>query len=60
MAIRQNMSAKVSLLALAVVLVGSLFVEPVHGAEKLRVSNCYIGGAILPLWLAQDAGFYAR
>lgn len=31
-----------------------------HGADKLRVSNCYIGGAILPLWLAKDAGFYAR
>lgn len=29
-------------------------------ADKLRVSNCYIGGAILPLWLAKDAGFYAR
>ena len=28
--------------------------------DKLRVSNCYIGGAILPLWMAQDAGFYAR
>jgi NitT/TauT family transport system substrate-binding protein len=32
----------------------------VQAADKLRVSNCYIGGAILPLWLAQDAGFYAR
>jgi ABC-type nitrate/sulfonate/bicarbonate transport system substrate-binding protein len=31
-----------------------------HAADKLRVSNCYIGGAILPLWMAQDAGFYAR
>ncbi len=29
-------------------------------ADKLRVSNCYIGGAILPLWMAKDAGFYAR
>ena len=38
----------------------SLFAQPVIAAEKLRVSNCYIGGAILPLWLAQDAGFYAR
>src|SRR6476620_11039859 len=27
-------------------------------ADKLRVSNCYIGGAILPLWMAKDAGFY--
>jgi NitT/TauT family transport system substrate-binding protein len=31
-----------------------------QAADKLRVSNCYIGGAILPLWLAKDAGFYAR
>ena len=29
-------------------------------ADKLRVSNCYIGGAILPLWMAKDAGFYQR
>ncbi|MBM4298102.1 MAG: hypothetical protein FJ143_10215, partial [Deltaproteobacteria bacterium] len=35
-------------------------VRPGFSADKLRVSNCYIGGAILPLWLAQDAGFYAR
>ena len=58
MAMRQNIRAQVSLLSL--VLIGSLFVGLVNGAEKLRVSNCYIGGAILPLWLAQDAGFYAR
>jgi ABC-type nitrate/sulfonate/bicarbonate transport system substrate-binding protein len=38
----------------------SLFARTVNGADKLRVSNCYIGGAILPLWLAKDAGFYAR
>jgi len=31
-----------------------------HAADKLRVSNCYIGGGILPLWMAKDAGFYAR
>ena len=31
-----------------------------RAAEKLRVSNCYIGGAILPLWMAKDAGFYVR
>jgi len=31
-----------------------------RAADKLRVSNCYIGGAILPLWMAQDAGFYQR
>jgi len=29
-------------------------------ADKLRVSNCYIGGAILPLWMAKDTGFYER
>ncbi|HWH79118.1 MAG TPA: ABC transporter substrate-binding protein [Candidatus Binatus sp.] len=34
--------------------------EPAHAADKLRVSNCYIGGAILPLWMAQEAGFYQR
>lgn len=34
--------------------------RPSSAADKLRVSNCYIGGAILPLWLAKDAGFYAR
>ena len=50
--------AKFSVLALLAVC--SLFSGTVNGAEKLRVSNCYIGGAILPLWLAQDAGFYAR
>lgn len=33
---------------------------PAFGADKVRVSNCYIGGAILPLWLAKDAGLYAR
>src|SRR5438309_11686829 len=31
-----------------------------HSADKLRVSNCFIGGAILPLWLAQDAGLFQR
>ena len=50
--------SKVWLLALLAVC--SLFAGPVIAAEKLRVSNCYIGGAILPLWLAKDAGFYAR
>jgi NitT/TauT family transport system substrate-binding protein len=29
-------------------------------ADKLRVSNCFIGGAILPLWMAQDAGLFQR
>ena len=44
----------------ALLAVCSLFAGPAIAAEKLRVSNCYIGGAILPLWLAKDAGFYAR
>ena len=29
-------------------------------ADKLRVSHCYIGGAILPLWIAKEAGLYQR
>ena len=39
-----------------------LFVGESSGraADKLRVSNCFIGGAILPLWLAQDAGLFQR
>ncbi|HTN69547.1 MAG TPA: ABC transporter substrate-binding protein [Methylomirabilota bacterium] len=28
--------------------------------DKLRVSHCYIGGAILPLWIAKEAGLYQR
>ena len=31
-----------------------------HAADKLRVSHCYIGGAILPLWMAKEAGLYQR
>jgi len=31
-----------------------------HGADKLRVSHCYIGGAVLPLWIAKEAGLYQR
>src|SRR5262249_16808317 len=31
-----------------------------HAVDKLRVSNCFIGGAILPLWMAQDAGVFQR
>ena len=58
MVVRKNLMMKVSLLALA--LVCSLFTWSVYGADKLRVSNCYIGGAILPLWMAKDAGFYQR
>src|SRR5437899_12630020 len=42
--------------------VGFLFVGESSGraADKLRVSNCFIGGAILPLRLAQDAGLFQR
>jgi ABC-type nitrate/sulfonate/bicarbonate transport system substrate-binding protein len=29
-------------------------------AEKLRVSNCYIGGAIMPLWVTQESGLFQR
>jgi ABC-type nitrate/sulfonate/bicarbonate transport system substrate-binding protein len=48
-------------LALTVVNLSFLFFSSdVTAAEKLRVSNCYIGGAILPLWMAQDAGLYGR
>jgi ABC-type nitrate/sulfonate/bicarbonate transport system substrate-binding protein len=32
----------------------------IYGADRLRISNCFIGGAILPLWLAQDAGLFQR
>jgi len=45
---------------LLVILVLSWFAQTSSAADKLRVSNCYIGGAVLPLWLAKDAGFYAR
>jgi NitT/TauT family transport system substrate-binding protein len=31
-----------------------------HSAEKLRVSHCYIGGAVMPLWAAKDAGLFNR
>jgi len=31
-----------------------------RAADKLRVSHCYIGGAILPLWVAKEAGLYQR
>lgn len=29
-------------------------------ADKLRISHCYIGGAVLPLWVAKEAGLYQR
>src|SRR5215468_5275529 len=32
----------------------------VGAAEKLRVSNCYIGGAIMPLWVTQESGLFQR
>jgi NitT/TauT family transport system substrate-binding protein len=31
-----------------------------RSAEKLRVSHCYIGGAVMPLWAAKDAGLFNR
>ena len=53
-------SRRSTILALVLSLFGTLNSSSLHAADKLRVSNCYIGGAILPLWLAKDAGFYAR
>lgn len=47
-------------LLIAAALLCPLSPNPLHGADKLRVSNCYIGGGILPLWMAKDAGLYAR
>jgi NitT/TauT family transport system substrate-binding protein len=50
-----------TIVPLAVLLLSSLFFSrDAIGAEKVRVSNCYIGGAILPLWMAKDAGLYDR
>jgi len=49
-----------SIVALVVALVCWLIANSLKAADRLRVSNCYIGGAILPLWMAKDAGFYAR
>lgn len=34
--------------------------SPVPAADRLRVSNCYIGGAILPLWIGKEARLYER
>lgn len=58
MMLGETIMAKVWLVALLAVC--SLSAGSAQAADKLRVSNCYIGGAILPLWLAKDAGFYAR
>ena len=59
-----NLSRRLFVLGLAAALLAPALniLGPVglHAADKLRVSNCYIGGAILPLWMAKDAGFYAR
>ena len=49
-----------ALLIISIALVGGVAPTKLHAADKLRVSNCYIGGAILPLWMAQDTGFYER
>lgn len=47
--------------ARAIFLVVALFApQAINAADKFRVSNCYIGGGILPLWMAKDAGFYER
>src|SRR5262249_25235153 len=41
-------------------LVLSLAAPGVARAEKLRVSNCYVGGAIMPLWVTQESGLFQR
>jgi NitT/TauT family transport system substrate-binding protein len=43
-----------------VVSVTLLGVVPARAAEKLRISHCYIGGAIMPLWVTQEAGLFQR
>ena len=53
MSVRNYLSVSVIVLIVLLASIG-------HGADKLRVSNCFIGGAILPLWMAQDAGFFQR
>src|ERR1044071_5132549 len=53
-------SMKLSLLLLMVGLLGASLPSRSLAADKLRVSNCYIGGGLLPLWMAKDAGFYER
>lgn len=53
-------SVKLGSLLLIVGLLGASLPSWSRAADKLRVSNCYIGGAILPLWMAKDAGFYER
>ena len=50
---------RVIVLALAVI--SFLFVPPfARSAEKLRVSHCYIGGAVMPLWVPKEAGLFNR
>jgi ABC-type nitrate/sulfonate/bicarbonate transport system substrate-binding protein len=29
-------------------------------AEKLRVATLYIGSSMLPMWIAQEEGYFAR
>ena len=47
-----------SLLLLAVFFL--ILPSTARSAEKLRVSHCYIGGAVMPLWAAKDAGLLNR
>ena len=56
-----------SFLRLAPILVcgfvlASIVLFPPHqaSADKLRVGHCYIGGAILPLWMPREEGFFKR
>src|SRR5690349_8819189 len=39
----------------SLLLFGSFSPERASAADKLRISNCFIGGAVLPLWMAKDA-----
>src|SRR6188474_739855 len=61
---KMNPKSRPSVVCMGVVAVffaiGALASSGFGAADKLRVSNCYIGGAILPLWMAKDAGFYQR
>jgi len=60
-AIMRLSELRVTVLLLLLVF-GSPLIHPYDAlsADKLRVSNCYIGGGILPLWMAKDAGYYER
>ncbi|HEX9443023.1 MAG TPA: ABC transporter substrate-binding protein [Candidatus Binatia bacterium] len=37
-----------------------LFCPAAHAQEKLRVSTLFIGSSLLPIWVAQERGYFAR